>query len=113
MRTIIIFTVIMAALSACKSDPTNGSKSTPPQSAEAPQEASKQDAATATKATTKLKSAGAQALTPEGQRFEPPVKPESLPSGSYYCDMGTVHYARSEKGDNTCPLCKMKLTHKP
>jgi len=23
--------------------------------------------------------------------------------------MGTVHYARGEKGDGVCPLCKMKL----
>ena len=113
MRTIIVFTMIMATLSACKSDPTNNSKSSPTQTAETPQEASKQDSATATKVTTKAQSAGAHTLTPGGQRFEPPVKPESLPSGSYYCDMGTVHYARSEEGDNTCPICKMKLTHKP
>jgi hypothetical protein len=26
--------------------------------------------------------------------------------------MGTVHYARMEKGDGTCPVCHMKLTQK-
>lgn len=52
-------------------------------------------------------------FTSEGRKLEPPVKPEELASGTYYCDMGTVHYARSEKGDNTCPICKMKLTLKP
>ena len=51
-------------------------------------------------------------FTPKGRKLEPPVKPKELPSGTYYCDMGTVHYARSEKGDNTCPICKMKLTLK-
>ena len=51
-------------------------------------------------------------LTAEGQEFKPPVQPAAIPGGSWYCDMGTVHYARSEKGDNTCPLCKMTLKEK-
>ena len=51
-------------------------------------------------------------LTPAGQKFEPPIKAENLPVGAYYCDMGTVHYARSEKGDNSCPICQMKLSQK-
>lgn len=52
-------------------------------------------------------------LSPEGSTFDPPIKPEALPSGAHYCDMGTVHYARAERGDGLCPLCKMKLSHKP
>lgn len=51
-------------------------------------------------------------LTAEGQKFEPPIKVEEVPDGAWYCDMGTVHYARSEKGDGTCPLCKMALKEK-
>ena len=35
-----------------------------------------------------------------------------IPEGAWYCDMGKVHYARSEKGDGVCPLCKMQLTEK-
>ncbi len=48
----------------------------------------------------------------EGKKFEPPVKPEQIPGGAWYCDMGTVHYARGEEGDGKCPLCHMKLKKK-
>ncbi len=51
-------------------------------------------------------------LTPEGQKFKPPVEKEAIPEGGWYCDMGTVHDARSEEGDHRCPICKMKLKHK-
>ena len=53
------------------------------------------------------------AVTPEGARLDPAVKPEQIPAGAWYCDMGTVHYARGEKGDGKCPLCKMDLKQKP
>lgn len=87
-------------LTACKSDP-------PP----APTEPAK--APTSAPVATAPKTApGEMKLTPEGQKFDPPIKPEALPDGAWYCDMGTVHYARSEKGDHTCPLCKMKLKEK-
>ena len=52
------------------------------------------------------------ALTPEGQTFKPPIKKEAIPEEGWYCDMGTVHYARSEEGDHKCPICKMKLKQK-
>lgn len=45
----------------------------------------------------------------EGTPFEPAVEKAQIPEGSWICDMGTVHYARSEQGDGTCPLCNMKL----
>ncbi len=51
-------------------------------------------------------------LTAEGQELNPPVQPEAIPEEGWYCDMGTVHYARSAEGDGTCPLCKMKLKQK-
>ena len=35
---------------------------------------------------------------------------EHLDLAAWSCDMGKVHYARTEKGDGICPLCKMQLT---
>ena len=48
----------------------------------------------------------------EGKTFKPPVAKDKIPEGAYYCDMGTVHYARMDKGDGKCPLCKMALVKK-
>jgi rubrerythrin len=50
-------------------------------------------------------------VTAEGTKFDPAVEKAAIPEGAWYCDMGTVHYARSEKGDGKCPLCKMDLKH--
>jgi hypothetical protein len=47
-----------------------------------------------------------------GTKHEPPVKPEEVAAGHWYCDMGTVHYSRAEEGDGKCALCGMKLKHK-
>ena len=51
-------------------------------------------------------------VAPKGTNFDPPVEIASLPAGAWYCDMGKSHYARMEKGDETCPRCKMALKHK-
>ncbi|MBA2664492.1 MAG: hypothetical protein H0U74_19550 [Bradymonadaceae bacterium] len=48
-------------------------------------------------------------VSAEGSTFAPAIEKASIPQGSWICDMGTVHYARTEQGDGTCPLCKMKL----
>ena len=48
-------------------------------------------------------------LTAEGTEFDPPVQAEQLPDGAWYCDMGTVHYARTDQGDGKCALCGMNL----
>lgn len=48
-------------------------------------------------------------VSDEGTEFDPPVEKEQIPEGAYICDMGTVHYARMEEGDGTCPLCNMAL----
>ncbi len=48
----------------------------------------------------------------EGVSFEPPIDPEQLPEGVWYCDMGTTHWAQPEKGDDECPNCGMRLTKK-
>ncbi|MDX1389320.1 MAG: hypothetical protein R3344_09020 [Acidobacteriota bacterium] len=45
----------------------------------------------------------------EGAEFDPPLEKAQLPPGVWYCDMGTVHYARGEEGDGVCPLCEMEL----
>lgn len=47
----------------------------------------------------------------EGKKFDPPVEKAAIPDGAYICDMGTVHYARLDKGDGRCPLCHMHLKH--
>ena len=48
----------------------------------------------------------------EGTEFDPPVQMVQLPPDVWYCDMGTVHYARGEKADGICPLCGMNLVYK-
>lgn len=52
------------------------------------------------------------AVAAEGQRFDPPVDVSEIPTGSWMCDMGTVHYAAGEAHDGTCPVCGMQLTQK-
>jgi hypothetical protein len=48
----------------------------------------------------------------EGTVFDPPVQIDQIPDGAWYCDMGTVHYARMTEGDGRCTECGMTLTHK-
>lgn len=56
---------------------------------------------------------GPQVKVPkEGIKFEPPIAPSQLPDGVWYCDMGTVEYARAEPGDGRCPICRMRLKQK-
>ncbi len=54
----------------------------------------------------------AAASPAQGTRHDPPVEPEQLPEGTWYCDMGTVHYSCPDKGDGKCPVCHMKLKQK-
>lgn len=51
-------------------------------------------------------------VTAEGTTFDPPVEVAQLPDGAWYCDMGTVHYARMDEGDGRCPTCDMDLVQK-
>ncbi len=51
-------------------------------------------------------------VAPEGRRFDPPVQVTQLPAGSWYCDLGTVHYARGQEGDGRCPVCGMALSRR-
>ncbi len=48
-------------------------------------------------------------VSKEGTRFDPAVEKEQVPAGAWICDMGTVEYARTEKGDGKCPVCGMML----
>ncbi len=52
------------------------------------------------------------AVPRDGKRFDPPVPSTAIPHGAWYCDMGTVHYARMQKGDGSCPVCGMDLSHR-
>lgn len=49
-------------------------------------------------------------VTAAGAKIDPAVAKAKIPAGAYYCDMGTVHYARMDKGDGKCPECGMMLT---
>jgi hypothetical protein len=51
-------------------------------------------------------------VPPAGRQFSPPVRADQLPTGAWYCDMGTVHWAQMNQGNHQCPLCKMDLKHK-
>ena len=55
---------------------------------------------------------GLAPLPPGGEQFDPPIEASAVPQGAWYCAMGTVHYARPEKGDGSCPVCGMSLTQK-
>ncbi len=64
------------------------------------------------KATENAKPANAKTSeTIEGEH-NPPIEKSEVKEGHWYCDMGTVHYSRAEKGDGKCPLCKMILHEK-
>lgn len=46
-----------------------------------------------------------------GTKFDPSIKPSELPDDAWACVMGgKVHYARMEKGDGKCEICKMNLS---
>lgn len=51
-------------------------------------------------------------VAPEGSRFNPPVRVTQLPPGTWYCDLGTVHYARPDQGDGQCPVCGLALSRR-
>lgn len=42
----------------------------------------------------------------------PPIEKSEVTDGHWYCDMGTVHFTRADKGDGKCEICGMKLHHK-
>ena len=83
-----------------KAPPTNTAKSTKaePKSAKASDK--------------KTDEAGSETVTvaQTGTKFDPSIKLDTLPEGAWACVMGgKVHYARLEKGDGKCEICKMDL----
>lgn len=55
---------------------------------------------------------GTVEVAADGTVFDPPISPDRLPDGVYYCDMGTTHYARAHYNGERCPECNMMLTLK-
>jgi len=51
-------------------------------------------------------------VTPEGTKFDPALTKDQVPEGAWMCDMGSVHYAASDKGDGQCRVCSMDLVQK-
>lgn len=48
-----------------------------------------------------------------GTKHDPPITPDKVPAGHWYCDMGgSVHYSQAEEGDGKCAVCSMQLLHK-
>ncbi|MBA2661176.1 MAG: hypothetical protein H0U74_02690 [Bradymonadaceae bacterium] len=102
-----LFALIIASLlvlAGCDSAPKEAALEAEPPAA-AQQEAPKEQAG----APAELAMA---VLTADGQTFDPALQVAQIPAGAWYCDMGTVHYARLEEGDGTCPACKMKLVQR-
>ena len=105
MRTTLILAVVACLLlPACK----------PEQRGPTPEEIAAEKVSQALKAGENGGGAPAPrvAVAPEGSTFDPPVRVDQLPTGVWYCDMGTVHYARLEEGDGRCPVCGMTLSHR-
>jgi len=106
--TLCITTLVTASLVGCDSSKPAATKpaETKP-AAEEPADA-KGTAAKADKAANDFAE-----VSREGTKFDPPVAKAKIPPGAHYCDMGTVHYARMERGDGKCPECGMMLTLMP
>jgi len=58
------------------------------------------------------KPAGDTSASAAGTKHDPPIKPAQVAAGHWYCDMGTVHYSRADKGDGKCSSCGMALKQK-
>ena len=109
-----LFLCVTVTMTGCDSHPAKAADETP---SVAPQEAVTTDC----QGTENSEFCGSEIahatepveLTAEGSRFDPPIEVEQVPSGAFYCDMGTVHYASLEQGDNACPVCGMLLTQQP
>lgn len=105
---LMMFALVLGACEkkedAATTEPAEGAEATKTETAEpaAPENAAESGASADAKVE----------VTAEGTKFDPPVKPEQIPDGAWYCDMGTVEYASLEKGDGKCPTCGMMLKQK-
>ncbi len=97
------------ALAACESKPAETAAETGA-TAEAPAEGAEEAPAEGETGADEGGTATEKvAVAAAGTEFDPPVEKAQIPDGAFICDMGTVHYARMEKGDGKCPLCGMML----
>lgn len=48
-----------------------------------------------------VRAGGTVEVSAEGTEFDPPIEPDVLPNGVWYCDMGTVHYASTDRSDGS------------
>ena len=92
----LVATVAIGA-AACQSKDTEPDPA--PAAAEAPETAAPEAVETVT-------------LPREGKVFNPAIARAEVPEDAWYCDMGTVHFARPQKEDGLCPVCDMALVHK-
>lgn len=121
MKTRILMLICLAvALTAIGCDKTTEAAAGAEAEAEAPaaKEAAEAEEAPAEEAPAEeaaAKEEAAEKLEPvevaaAGTKFEPAVQAEQLPAGAWYCDMGTVHWAGTDKPDDgKCPECGMEL----
>lgn len=111
--TLMLLFAAAVAVTGCKQSETTPEEAPEPSATGETSDACA-DVATGANCTTVAEApAGPVELTAEGGALEPPVAVERIPAGGWYCDMGTVHYARLEHGDGTCPLCGMSLRQRP
>ncbi|RVU42631.1 hypothetical protein EA187_15705 [Lujinxingia sediminis] len=113
-KHLILFTLLCLTLVACdsKTDAPAETEGEAPAQAEAEAPAEAEEAAEEAAAPAEAEELPMVEVSAEGTKFDPPVQPEQIPEGVYYCDMGTVHYAIANDGSTRCTLCNMMLTKK-
>jgi glucose/arabinose dehydrogenase len=108
-RALVCALMLVGAL-GCDSNKADTASTSEPAATEEPASETPAKDEGASKTPAKPASGKAE-VTKEGSKFDPPIAKAEVPEGAYYCDMGTVHYARMEEGDGKCPLCGMALVH--
>ena len=122
MKRLLFITMMLVALVAmgcekkeaekAKAEGTEATQEEGKEEAKAEEGAAEPEAAPTTGESAEGEKLAMVEVSKEGTKFDPPVKPEQIPAGAWYCDMGTVEYARMEKGDGKCPTCGMFLKEK-
>lgn len=105
MTLILTCALALALGTGCKDDKKAAPSATPAATTNATTNA----AATPSPTKTAAGADGKVVVPKEGKVFKPPVQKSQIPDGAWYCDMGTVEYARMDKGDGKCPECGMML----
>ena len=100
LAVVLVFAVV-AVVGCGEADPSKRPEAMAAEKVQQALDAGKMDGETSTEMVKVL---------PAGSDFEPPVQISQIPAGAWYCDMGTVHYARLIKGDGVCSRCGIALT---